>query len=46
MTEEQAFVKLQDLMNAADEIVGEHYGALDIVQELADHFGVDVHDLE
>ena len=46
MTEDQAYQKLQDLLAQADELVGEHYGAVDIIKELMDHFDVGTDELE
>lgn len=46
MTEEQAYEKLQTLLSDVDDLVGEHYGAVEIIKELMQHFDIDVSALE
>jgi hypothetical protein len=46
MTEEQAYAKLQELLSLADEIVGEHYGAVEIIKELMNHMDIGTDELE
>jgi len=41
MTQEEAYEKLQDLLALADAIVGEHYEAEEIVEELEKHLGLE-----
>ena len=46
MTEKQAYEKLQELFSMADEIVGEHYGAVEIIKELMTHMDISVDELD
>ena len=45
MNEEQSYIKLQEMLNIADEIVGEHYGAVEIIKELMEHLDIDAEEL-
>lgn len=45
MTEEQAFEKLQQLLGLAEDLVGEHYGAVDIINELMNRLDISVDEL-